>query len=88
MLAGPGAISTARLLHSQAENMTQRIALYVTIVAISAASWLILGFAARTTRWLNPIALRLMERIMGLLLAAIAFQFLVNALRELKVIPA
>lgn len=87
MLAGPGAISTAILLHTQAENLAQRIALYVTIVAVSALSWLILGFAARTTRWLNPIALRLIERIMGLLLAAVAFQFLLNALRELKVIP-
>src|SRR5206468_12071630 len=79
MLAGPGAISTAILLHNQAENFAQRISLYACIVGISAASWLILSFAARTSRWLNPIALRLIERLMGLLLAAVAFQFLVNA---------
>ncbi len=87
MLAGPGAISTAILLHNQAENLSQRVALYVCIAAVSAASWLILGVAARTSRWMNPIALKLTERVMGLLLAAVAFQFLVNALRELKLIP-
>jgi len=88
MLAGPGAISTAVLLHNQAENSVQRLALYGCILAVSASSWLILGFAARTTRWLNPIALRLIERVMGLLLAAVAFQFLLNALRDLRLIPA
>jgi len=87
MLAGPGAISTAILLHNQAQNFAQRVSLYVCIAAVSAASWLILGIAARSTRWMNPIALKLTERVMGLLLAAVAFQFLVNALRELKLIP-
>ena len=87
MLAGPGAISTAILLHNQAQNFAQRVSLYVCIAAVSASSWLILGIAARSTRWMNPIDLKLTERVMGLLLAAVAFQFLVNALRELKLIP-
>ena len=86
MLAGPGAISTAILLNNQAQSFAQHVVLYICIAVVSAASFLILGFAARSTRWLNPIALKLTERIMGLLLAAVAFQFLLNALRELKVI--
>ena len=88
MLAGPGAISTAILLHSQAQNLAQRISLYLCILTISALAYLILGLAARTSRWMSPIALKLTERLMGLLLAAVAFQFLVNALRGLKLIPA
>jgi multiple antibiotic resistance protein len=86
MLAGPGAISTAILLNTQAEDFAQHVVLYICIAAVSAAAFLILGFAARSTRWLNPIALKLTERIMGLLLASVAFQFFLNALRELKVI--
>src|ERR1044071_2278640 len=35
MLAGPGAISTAILLHQQAANTTQTIALYFCILAVS-----------------------------------------------------
>ena|SRR5438552_2821810 len=88
MLAGPGAISTAILLHGQADSITQRVALYLCIVGISVISYLILRFAARGTAWLNPIAMKLTTRIMGLMLAAVAFQFMVNALKDLKVIPS
>src|ERR1043166_10341685 len=38
MLAGPGAISTAILLHQQAAHTTQTIALYACILAVSLAS--------------------------------------------------
>ena len=86
MLAGPGAISTAFLLRSQAERWPQVVALCVAILAVSAASWLILRFSAGGTRWLSPIALRIGTRIMGLLLAAVAMQFLINALRELGLV--
>src|SRR5258706_5099834 len=86
MLAGPGAISTAILLNNQARDFAQHVALYGSIIIVSASAYLTLSLAARTTRWLNPIALKLIERIMGLLLAAVAFQFLLNALRELKMI--
>lgn len=86
MLAGPGAISTAILLNNQAQDLAQHVMLYICIVGVSASAFVILGFAARSSRWFNPIALKLTERIMGLLLAAVAFQFFLNALRELKVI--
>lgn len=33
------------------------------------------------------MAMKITTRIMGLLLAAVASQFMINALRELKVIP-
>jgi len=87
MLAGPGAISTAILLHSQASGIPQRIALYLCIAVVSIITYLILRFSARGTDWLNPIAMKLTTRIMGLMLAAVSFQFMVNALRDLKVIP-
>jgi multiple antibiotic resistance protein len=84
MLAGPGAISTAVLLHNQAAGWEQNVALYVCIVAVCAASYLILRLSARGARWLSPIALRITTRIMGLLLAALAFQFLINAVNEVR----
>jgi multiple antibiotic resistance protein len=39
----------------------------------------ILRVAARGASWLSPIALRIATRVMGLLLAAVAFQFMRNA---------
>jgi multiple antibiotic resistance protein len=82
MLAGPGAISTAILLHNQAKTLYQHAALYIVIIAVSAASYLILRISARTTKWLSPIALNIVTRIMGLLLAAVAIQFMLNGIRE------
>jgi len=84
MLSGPGAISTAILLHNQAVGWGQRVALYVCIGAVCVASYLILRLSARGARWLSPIAMSITTRIMGLLLAAVAIQFMLNALRQLN----
>jgi multiple antibiotic resistance protein len=84
MLAGPGAISTAILLHNQAANLTQRVALYACIVVVCLACYLVLRVSAHGAKWLSPIAMNLTVRIMGLLLCSVAIQFMVNALKELK----
>lgn len=84
MLAGPGAISTIILLRSRAEGVTQQAALFGCILAVCFASYVILRLSAHGARWLNPIVLRISTRLMGMLLAAIAFQFLINALKGLK----
>lgn len=93
MLAGPGAISTSILLHNQAASMNQRAALYCAalyfcILVVSLASYLILRISARGAQWLSPIAMSITARIMGLLLAAVALQFMLNALTQLNVIGA
>jgi multiple antibiotic resistance protein len=84
MLAGPGAISTAIMLHNQAANLAQRVALYLCIVAVSVASYLVLRISARGARWLSPIAMNITVRIMGLLLAAVAIQFMLKALHQVN----
>ena len=86
MLSGPGAISTVILLHHQADGIAQDIALCGCIFAVSAATYFILRLSAKGAQWLNPIAMKITTRIMGLLLAAVASQFMINALRELKVV--
>ena len=57
------------------------------ILGVSLSSYLILRLSARSARWLSPIAMKITTRIMGLLLAAVASQFMINALRELKLVP-
>ena len=81
MLAGPGAITTAVLLHNRAEGVTQQVALCVCIVGVCLASYLILSWSARGAQWLNPIAMHVANRIMGLLLAAVAVQFMIDGLK-------
>ncbi|MBE2216064.1 MAG: MarC family protein [Opitutaceae bacterium] len=80
MLAGPGAISTSLILLSQAKGTAQHIALFVCILAVTALAYVILRFAAKTARWLSPLGLKLFTRIMGLLLLAVAVQFIINGL--------
>lgn len=83
MLSGPGAISTVVLLQSEATTIWYSLVLCVCIILVAVVSYLILSMAAHGAKWLNPIAMRVGTRIMGLLLAAIAVQFMVNALKAL-----
>jgi multiple antibiotic resistance protein len=81
MLAGPGAIVTAILLHSRADGVVQQIALCVCIIAVCAATFIILALSAHGAKWLNPIAMKIVTRVMGLLLAAVAIQFMVDGVK-------
>ncbi|HET9962248.1 MAG TPA: MarC family protein [Nitrospiraceae bacterium] len=87
MLAGPAAISTVVLLEAQAKSLTQRGVLLGCLVLVGVASYIILAIAATGAKWLNPIAERIISRLMGLLLAALAVQFMFNGLREAGLIP-
>jgi len=82
MLAGPGAISTALILMSQARGWEQQMALFGCIASVSLASYLIFRLAVHGARRLSPLALKLVTRLMGLLLAAVSVQFAVNGLAQ------
>jgi multiple antibiotic resistance protein len=82
MLAGPGAISTALILLSQARGVAQHISLFVCILSVCGLSYIILAFAAKHAGRLNPLALKLITRLMGLLLAAVAVQFALTGLEQ------
>ena len=84
MLAGPGAISTAIVLQSQAVGVAQSVVLCVCIVGVAFASYVIFHISARGARWLSPIATKVITRIMGLLLAAVAVQFMLNGLKGVR----
>ena len=82
MLAGPGAISMTISLQSQAKTAEEHISLYGCILVVSLASYLIFRVAVRGARWLNPIAMSIAIRVMGLLLAAVAIQFMLDGIKE------
>jgi multiple antibiotic resistance protein len=82
MLAGPGSISTALILLNQASGVYQVLALFASIVVVCFASYWVFWLAVRGAHYLNPLALKLVTRLFGLLLAAVAVQFIVNAVVE------
>jgi len=82
MLAGPGAISTVMVLSGQARETAQLIAVYGSIVLTVIVSWLTLRVGERLVTRMGQTGIRVMTRIMGLLLAAIAVQFVITGVRE------
>src|SRR6476661_1287241 len=82
MLAGPGAISTVMVLSGQARETPQLIAVYGSIVLTIFVSWLTLRVGERLVVRMGQTGIRVMTRIMGLLLAAIAVQFVITGVRE------
>lgn len=86
MLAGPGAISSVMVLVGQSPDRWHMLAILTSIGITAAASYGILSGADRVRRILGETGIRILVRIMGLLLVALAVQFFVNGLTDLGVI--
>ncbi len=84
MLAGPGAIATVMVFMSRAAWDPIRTGAVFTAVTITCiATWLILRSAASAEKWLPKTLLRALERVMGLLLAAVAVEFIAGGVRDM-----
>ena len=81
MLAGPAAISTVILLDGQASSWTHRSLLLACVALVGLASYVTLALGASGAKWISPLAEKIITRLMGLLLAALAVQFLFNGLK-------
>jgi multiple antibiotic resistance protein len=81
MLAGPAAISTVILLEAQAASWIHRGVLLACVVLVGLASYITLALGASGAKWISPLAEKIITRLMGLLLAALAVQFLFNGLK-------
>jgi len=86
MLAGPGAISSVMVLVGSAPTKWQMFAIIMAIAVTALASYGVLNGAGRLRRLLGETGIRILVRIMGLLLMALAVQFFVNGLTDLGVI--
>jgi multiple antibiotic resistance protein len=87
MLSGPGAISSVMVLVGQAEGEWKKMAAILAAIFITAAiCYLVLGNSDRVARALGETGVRILVRIMGLLLVALAVQYFVNGMADLGVI--
>ena len=82
MLAGPGAISTVMVLSGEARTTSQTVAVYGSILLALLIAWATLRAAERLVLRMGQTGIRVMTRLMGLLLAAIAVQFVITGVRE------
>lgn len=82
LLAGPGAIATSMVLTSRASNPFQIGLVVVAIAIVGTVTFLVLRAAPMVERVLGKNGLSILERVMGLLLASIALQFMIDGLGE------
>lgn len=84
MLAGPGAIATVMVLMSRAKwQVVPTASVFVAITVTCLASWLFMRGAASAERLMPKTLLRAFERVMGLLLAAVAVEFIAGGVRDM-----
>ena len=81
LLSGPGAIASVMMLSGTASSTSEHAALFGAIFLVAAVAWLLLRFASRVARLLGKTGMNLIGRIMGLILAAVAIQFVLDGLQ-------
>jgi multiple antibiotic resistance protein len=82
MLAGPGAISTVMVLSGQARSAEQTITVYAAIAVTALVCWIVLRLAVRLSARLGRTGIQIVTRIMGLMLAAVAVQFVITGVKD------
>jgi multiple antibiotic resistance protein len=82
LLAGPGAISAAILLTTGAQSDLEFWIVLAALVLIMLAAWVTLLLAIPIQRLLGITGLAVVSRIVGILLAALAVQFLFDGVKQ------
>ncbi len=84
LMAGPGAITATVLLAGRADGNLFRVALLIAVVVfVSAACFAAFIFAGRISRLIGKTGNIVLSRLLGVLLAALAVQFVVDGVRAL-----
>jgi len=88
MLAGPGAISSVMVLVGQAPGLWhwEMGAILGSIALTALISYWVLSGASKVRRVMGETGIRVLVRVMGLLLVALAMQYFVNGLTDLGLI--
>jgi len=81
MLAGPGAISTVMVLAGASRNPATTLGLFGAISLTACVSYLTLAAATTVEKRLGQTGMRILTRLMGLVLCAIAVQFIVDGIK-------
>ncbi len=82
LLAGPGSIATVTALMGKAGRILFAIPVILSIAVTCAASYAMLVGAERIQRILGVTGINVMNRVIGLIIGAIAVQFMFDGLRD------
>ncbi len=88
LIAGPGAIATMILLSSQHNgDIPGLIAIHLVMIAVLALTYTMFLAGGVIERLLGHTGIVVLTRLFGILLAALAVQFVVNGLHDLGLMP-
>lgn len=88
MLAGPGAISTVVVLVGQATHWWETVTVYAAIALVSLSCYFFLSGADRVRKHMSETSIHILTRIMGMLITALAVQFIATGVKALGLIPS
>jgi len=83
LLAGPGAISTVILAAHKSSGVAHYMSIALGIALLSLVVWAVLRLSPWIERHISATGINIFTRIMGLILAAIAIEFIANGLKGL-----
>jgi multiple antibiotic resistance protein len=83
LLAGPGAISTVILAAHKADSVVGSLIIAAGIVVLSLVVWIVLRMSPWIAGRLGATGINIMTRIMGLMLTAIAVEFIASGIKGL-----
>ncbi|MHB8604224.1 MAG: MarC family protein [Thermoplasmatota archaeon] len=83
LLTGPGAITTVMILVAGTTSFFDATLVYLACAVTFAAAFILLAFADRILAYMGRSGLMVFSRIMGLILAAIAVEFIVRGLHDI-----
>lgn len=81
MISGPGAITTCLMLAGEAQNIIFLGVLIICIVISLIIMYIVLTHSSKLTHVLGEGGVRILTRLMGLMLAVIAVQFVLNGIK-------
>lgn len=87
MLAGPGAISNVVVLTGQATHWWETATVYLAIALTALCCHICLAGAGRVRKHLSETSIHILTRIMGMLITALAVQYIATGVRGLGLIP-
>jgi multiple antibiotic resistance protein len=83
LMAGPGSISTVIIEMHRSNLPSHSLLVIASIALVCVFLWLVLRMAVAIGKRLGPIGLNIVNRLFGLILAAIAIEIMANGLKEL-----
>jgi multiple antibiotic resistance protein len=83
LLTGPGSISTVIVYSANSHHWYDRLGLIVIGAVIAALCFGALNLAEPIARWVGRTGINIGTRLMGLMLAALAVEFIVDGLKAL-----